>query len=139
MSGINDDEVSRHSLRIEPMSRSAYGFWPRAAGRREDFLDLQRSDTLPNVAARTSRLPWSGPSRWSTAPPDDGEEVNRNHLTEVIVQKRLPGLAEGPDGAGSPSTAEPRPAKLLALPADDRVGSDVNQGSAPASPQQGHP
>ena len=38
-----------------------------------------------------------------------------------------------------PRPPSPEPAKPFALPADDRVGLDVNQGSAPASPQQGHP
>ena len=38
-----------------------------------------------------------------------------------------------------PRPPGPEPAKPFALPADDRVGSDVHQGSAPASPQQGHP
>ena len=33
----------------------------------------------------------------------------------------------------------PEPAKPFALPADDRVGLDVNQGTAPASPQQDSP
>jgi hypothetical protein len=33
----------------------------------------------------------------------------------------------------------PEPARPLALPADDSVGSDVYQGSAPAIPQQGEP
>ena len=121
-----------------------------------------------------------------------GEEVNRNHLTEVIAQERLPGLAGRPrqspedsrdstfgdldaehlqlavnpgcaperigrnhpldqasnlDGyRGSaamalvhPRPPSPEPAKPFALPADDRVGSDANQGSAPAGPQQGQP
>jgi hypothetical protein len=42
---------SRHSLRIEAMSRSAYWILPGVAGRCEDFFDLERSDTLPNVGA----------------------------------------------------------------------------------------
>ena len=120
------------------------------------------------------------------------KKFNRNHLTEVIAQERLPSLAGRPrqssedsgdstfgnldaehcqlavspecapervggnhpldrvsnlDGRrGSPAMASvhprppsPEPAKPFALPADDRVGADVNQGSAPAGPQQGQP
>jgi len=121
-----------------------------------------------------------------------GEEVNRNHLAEVIVQERLPGLAgrprQLPENTGNRAFGDldaehlqltvnprcppkrigrchpfyqaanldcrsgpaptalvhlgqpcPEPAKPLALPADDRVSLDVDQGTAPAVPEQGEP
>ena len=51
MSGIKDDEVVQ-TLSAD-RADEPLGVWilPGAAGRREDFLDLQRRDTRPNVAA----------------------------------------------------------------------------------------
>jgi hypothetical protein len=51
MSGMNDDEVVQ-TLSAD-RADEPLGVWilPGAAGRREDFLDLQRSHTRPNVAA----------------------------------------------------------------------------------------
>ena len=51
MSGIKDDEV----VQTLPADRGdqPFGVWilPRVAGRCEDFFDLERSDTRPNVVA----------------------------------------------------------------------------------------
>jgi hypothetical protein len=51
MSGIKDDEVVQ-TLSAD-RADEPLGVWilPGAAGRREDFLDLQRSHTRPNVVA----------------------------------------------------------------------------------------
>jgi hypothetical protein len=72
------------------------------------------------------------------APPED---------CEILRLAALFDQASNLDGRrGSPAMAlvhprppSPEPAKSFALPADDRVGADVNQGSAPAGPQQGQP
>ena len=60
------------------------GVWilPGAAGRREDFLDLERSDTRPNVAAinavpipqEIARRP--EPAKPFALPPDDSVRLN---------------------------------------------------------------
>ena len=51
MSGVKDDEVVQ-TLSAD-RADEPLGVWilPWAAGRREDFLDLERSDTRPNVVA----------------------------------------------------------------------------------------
>ena len=212
-----------------------FGVWilPGVAGRCEDFFDLERNDTRPNVGAinavpipheiarsflfgegldnllgslgcrgvvrhvEVQHLPTIIFQCDEHEPSFEGdrghgEEVNRNHLTEVICAGTSsrsgrtrprqspedsgdsafgnldaehfqlamnPGCAPQRVGGNHPfdetwnldgrrgSAAialvhfrppSPEPAKPFALPADDRVGLDVNQGCAPARPQQGH-
>jgi hypothetical protein len=134
MSGIKDDEVVQ-TLSAD-RADEPLGVWilPGAAGRREDFLDLQRSHTRPNVAAinavpipqqiargvmlgegldnllrrpgcrgvvryvevqhlPTTMFHYDEHEQHLQGDSRHGEEVNRNHLTEVIAQERLPGLA----------------------------------------------
>jgi len=233
MSGIKDDEVVQTLSADRANEPLGVGILPGTARRREDFLDLERSDTRPNVAAinavsipqeiargvvlgkglenllgrpgrggvlRHVEVQHLAPTMFQHDEHEQnlegdrghGEEVHRNHLSEVIVQKRFPGLAgrprQSPEDSGDstfgdldaehlqlavnpgcaperigrnhpldqasnvdgdrgsaamalvhPRSPSPEPAKPFALPADDRVGSDVHEGSAPASPQQGHP
>jgi hypothetical protein len=119
MSGIKDDEVVQ-TLSADRADQPL-GVWtlPGVAGRREDFLDLQRSHTRPNVAAINAvpipqqiarsvvlgeglynllrRPGCRGVVRHVEVPHGgQGEEVDRNHLTEVIAQERLPSLAGRP-------------------------------------------
>ena len=229
MSGIKDDEVVQ-TLSAD-RSDEPFGVWILAgvAGRCEDFFDLGRSDTRPNVVAinavpipqqiarsfvfgggldnllgspgrrgvvrhvevqhlPTTMFQYDEHEQNFEGDRGHGEEVNRNHLTEVIAQERLPDLAgrprQSPEDSGdsafgnldaehfqlamNPGCApqrvggnhpfdktsnldgrlgsaaialvhfrppSPEPAKPFTLPADDRVGLDVNQGCAPASPR----
>ena len=127
MSGIKDDEVVQ-TLSAD-RADEPLGVWilPGAAGRREDFVDLERSDTRPNVAAinafpipheiarsfvfgegldnllgspgcrgvvrhvevqhlPTTMFQYDEHEQNFEGDRGHGEEVNRNHLTEVIAR-----------------------------------------------------